>query len=200
MLSESEVGLKGLRALFEFYKIYARAGLDAEELAREQGFTLERLNIDTFAGEVFYQVNHIIVSMGAWRALRDFVICHELGHTWLWKTDPIFLPPDFASPKMDRGQRRELEYWLDGFATAMLFASRGVKLLSEENYQDFFIFGCTISLLEGADWRFDIRKDKTQGKRMCELAKKYFLRNGPSRAELVTLGGALLERVPAKND
>jgi len=196
MLAETQVGLKGLRALFEFYLKYR--GIDAQKLAEELGYKVGLVDFSGLGvGKIVRGTDMLLVPSRRPLPLQSLIIYHETGHDCLWKTDAFFFNENLGK---DRANLREVEYWLDSFAVAALFANRGVPLLTEDNYKEFLTYGCDISFLEGANWRFDDRKDKLQGRRIQELSAKYFRRRGPSRLEFDALGQMLRDVKHDRND
>ena len=191
MLTESDIRLKGLRRLFEFY-IAART-MDLEAIVLKMNRKVIVCDYNLFEAYVNLDGN-IEVPRKAQKVIQDFLGYHELAHLVLAQIDIRFLTLVTNIPAADF---REIEKWCDSFAMAMLFGRRGIALIKEENYQEFF---CSPEPLDCVTEDFPAYLNRLQGGRIREEARKYFAEDSPYRTELEFLASELLADAKLKEE
>lgn len=175
---------RGLELLFEFYAKHK--GIVPGELCKQLGISIgsgvywlsASTHLPLFGGRLLLPragSRQWEIALGC-HALRlewvsSFVIGHELGHYCLLSHDTNAYMPSNVTEDL----RREMEYWCDGFAIALIFSVHGREVLSAE-----FLTDGTLET--------DTGQDVFQGKRILRLCEEHFV--DPPQ-ELLQLGDVL---------
>lgn len=187
MLSESDLGLRGLTALTEFY--LQSGDMQMPQLVSRLGYKIEEKIFSSRFFAIAYLDRRIIELPPTHEVLKNFLGFHEAAHVCLARADSAYGriagKPDVPMNSISC----EIEFWCDGFATLMMFANRGVRFRSMHSIKSFLTEGISTEIKE-----FNVNFNLFQGRRILRLAKRWFSRTGPSRAELIYLGTELVDK------
>lgn len=187
----------GLDLLFEFYTTHKRTIPD--EICKQlyiqvvtASFMNASLSLPLFGG----RLRSPGINGGSWkiglgnyavtlRWISSFVIGHELGHYCLMSSDIDAYSPDEVTKEL----QREMEYWFDGFATALIFSTHDAEVFNSDTYTEFLMGGVSE----------ENNPDVFQGRRILQLCREKFT---DQPQELLRLGDTLMraEEIQGKLD
>ncbi len=175
MFSNSQEGMRGLCWLFDLYSTHRKtpAGILCEKL----GIPVLLTDIPLFRAYLYNRGDKgwsIEVSQSSWLLLQHMLMYHELAHYCLFANAGSFFFPSYENQSVKAF--REIEYWCDGFATAMLFSCAGIELLTPQTYQDFLTGSADMLTPVLGTNEYQACLEIFQGERIVRLSEEKFLR------------------------